>query len=132
MYEDLTGCVGIKENKQGKEYVKNADLYKALIESKEKGKPTDDFTKMVILMATKISTRLPYLDEEDRNDCIEYAIMDGITYYNRFNETKGTNAFAYMTSILLNGFAKGWRKLGKHEFPNSIMSRLDSGKIHSI
>jgi DNA-directed RNA polymerase specialized sigma subunit len=132
MYENLTGCSWIRENKQGKEYVKNADLLKALLESKEKGSPTDDFTKMVILMATKISTRLPYLDEEDRNDCIEYAIIDGITYYNRFNEKKGTNAFAYMTSILLNGFAKGWRKLGKHEFPNSIMSRLDSGKIHSI
>jgi len=132
MYENLTGCSGIRENKQGKEYVKNADLLKALLESKEKGSPTDDFTKMIILMATKISTRLPYLDEEDRNDCIEYAIIDGITYYNRFNEKKGTNAFAYMTSVLLNGFAKGWRKLGKHEFPNSIMSRLDSGKIHSI
>jgi len=132
MYENLTGCSGIKENKQGKEYVQNAKLYEALLDSKKQGKPTDDFTKMVILMATKISTRLPYIDEEDRNDCIEYAIMDGITYYNRFNENKGTNAFAYMTSILLNGFAKGWRKLGKHEFPNSIMSRLDSGKIHSI
>jgi DNA-directed RNA polymerase specialized sigma subunit len=132
MYENLTGCSWIRENKQGKEYVKNADLLKALLESQENGSPTDDFTKMVILMATKISTRLPYLDEEDRNDCIEYAIIDGITYYNRFNEKKGTNAFAYMTSILLNGFAKGWRKLGKHEFPNSIMSRLDSGKIHSI
>lgn len=131
MYENLTGCIAARD-KQGREYVKNADLYKALLESKKIGRPTDDFTKMIILMATKISTRLPYIDEEDRNECIEYAILDGITYYDRFKETKGTNAFAYMTSILLNGFAKGWRKLGKHEFPNSIMTRLDCGKIHSI
>ena len=132
MYENLTSCEGIKLNKQGKEYVQNARLLEELLASKKQGKCTDDFTKMIILMAHKIATRLPYLDEEDRNDCIEYAILDGVTYYNRFNENKGSNAFAYMTSILLNGFAKGWRKLGKHEFPNSIMSRLDGGKIHSI
>lgn len=123
---------GIK-TKGSKEYVSNPKLLEELLKSKEMGKPTEAFTKMVILIATNISKKLHYVDEDDRDDCIQYAIMDCLTYgYQKFDEKKSKNAFAYLTSVCSNGFAKGWRKLGYHDLPASNKTRLDSGEVYSI
>ena len=123
---------GIK-TKGSKEYVSNPKLLEELLKSKELGRLTDAFTKMVILIATDISKKLHYVDENDRDDCIQYAIMDCLTYgYQKFDESKSKNAFAYLTSVCSNGFAKGWGKLGYHDLPASKKTRLDSGEVYSI
>lgn len=133
MYEniDFKSTDGIKTKGSG-EYVQNARLCEEILKSKQQGAPTADFTKMVILLATNLSRRLQYMNPDDKDDCIQYAIMDCLSYYTSFDETKSTNAFAYLTSVCSNGFAKGWRKLGHHDFPASIMTRLDTGAIHSL
>jgi hypothetical protein len=32
-------------------------------------------------------------------------------YWERFDATKSNNPFAYFTSVIVNGIAKGWNKL---------------------
>lgn len=133
MYEnvDFKKTSGIKTRGSG-EYVNNARLFEEIMKSKELGRPTEDFTKMVILIATNASKKLPYMNEDDRDDCIQYAIMDCIAYYQSFDENKSHNPFAYLTSVCSNGFAKGWRRLGYHDCPASLVTRLDGGNVHSI
>lgn len=122
---------GLKR-KGSKDYVSNPQLLEELKKSRERGQPTDAFTKMIILIARNLSKRMPYIREEDRDDCISFAIMDCLAYYKSFDENKSKNAFAYLTSICSNGFAKAWRKLGYHDFPLSKITRLDTGNIHSL
>lgn len=133
MYENVNfkDTDGIKTKGSG-EYIQAAKLTEELLKSQAQGAPTDAFTKMVILLATNLSKKMKYVTEDDRQDCIQFAIMDCLTYYKGFDINKGSNAFAYLTSMCSNGFAKGWRKLGYHEFPSSIMTRLDGGNIHSL
>lgn len=133
MYENVNfnKTNGIKTKGSG-EYVQNARLFEELIKSKKQDKPTDDFTKMIILLASNLSRRMPYINPDDRDDCIEYAIMDCLAYYKSFDENKGKNAFAYLTSVCTNGFAKAWRKLGYHDLPSSLITRLDGGNVHSL
>ena len=55
--------------------------------------------------------------------------MDGI--FNDFDENVTQNAFAYITSICRNGFAKGWRNLGYMKLPQSMQVSL-SDNVYSI
>jgi hypothetical protein len=57
-------------------------------------------------------------------------MLDIALYWRGFNPDKYKNPFAYYTSMLSNGLAKGWNKMyGK--FKASEMTSLDNN-IHSF
>ena len=114
-------------------YVKNIDLYNEIVYCKahNNGLATDKLATRFIKIATKLSNKLIYNKPDDRDDCICYAVADCLKYFKDFDPTVSKNAFAYITSICSNGFAKGWRALGKMKFPDSIMVSL-SDNIYSI
>ena len=111
--------------------VKNADLKRELIKSKEQNKLTEEALDMFILMSNKFSRKFKYLYEEDREDCIQFAIMDCYLYWRGYNPEKSSNAFAYITQIIKNGFAKGWRRLNGN-MPKSVKISLSQTNIYSI
>lgn len=92
-------------------YVKNRDLLAEIIKSKEQNELTPAAIKMLMTMAREISKVFKYKYEEDREDCISYAMEDILKYWRGFDPSKSSNAFAYFTQMCKNGFAKGWRAL---------------------
>lgn len=81
-------------------------------------------------MAENLSKHKPYKYPEDREDCICSAMLDIALYWRGFDPQKYDNPFAYYTSLLSNGLAKGWNKIyGK--FKASEMTSLDNN-IHSF
>ena len=112
------------KNKAGKEYVKNKELLEEMIKSKEQDELTPRAIKMLTLICENII--------RDRQDCLQGAILDCLMYWRSFNPEKSSNPFAYFSSVAANGIGKQWRKLGKLNFPNSIMTRIDGSQIHSL
>jgi len=112
-------------------YVKNKELREELIKSKEQDKLTKEALNMFILMANKFSTNFTYIYEEDREDCISFAIMDCYQYWRGYKPEKSPNAFAYITQIIKNGFAKGWRKLYGN-MPKSSKISVSQNNIYSL
>lgn len=112
-------------------HVKNTDLREQLILSKEKNELTKEALDMIILMAKKFSGNFTYIYEEDKEDCISFAIMDCYLYWRSYDPEKSKNAFAYITQIQKNGFAKAWRKLYGH-FPKSKKVSISQNNIYSI
>ena len=94
-------------------YVKNRDLLEQIIISKDASALTKEAIDMFILMSERFGTKMQYLNPMDRDDCKAQAIMDCYLYWHNFNPDKSSNAFAYFTQIIKNGYAKGWRKLHK-------------------
>lgn len=92
-------------------YVKNKDLLAEIVKSKEKGELTPQALEMLMKMAREISKVFKYKYEEDREDCISYAVEDILKYWRNFDPAKSANAFAYYTQMIKNGSAKGWRIL---------------------
>jgi len=111
-------------------HVKNKDLREELIKSKAQDKLTDEAINMFMLMAKKFATNFTYIYEEDKQDCIAVAIMDCYLYWRGYDPEKSANAFAYITQIVKNGFAKAWRKL--HNIPKSKFISISSNNIYSI
>ena len=112
-------------------YVKNADLRAELIKSKDQGKLSSVALDMFIKMANRFSMKFKYKYEEDREDCIQFAVMDCYQYWRGYKPEKSTNAFAYITQIIKNGFAKGWRKLHGN-IPESKKISVSRNKIYSL
>lgn len=119
-------------SKKSGHYVKNADLRKELIRSHEIGELTPEALTMCTMIAERLSDKLQYTHPEDKEDCIAFAVMDILRYWHNYNPEKSDNAFAYVTSIAKNGLAKGWRSLGRLNFPASKMLSIERTNIFSI
>lgn len=101
----------IKKDKTGREYVSNPLLLKEIIEAQKVGRLNDAIIEMFSLMVENIQRKKYYKDPQDREDCSAVALMDCVMYWERFDPTKSNNPFAYFTSVIVNGIAKGWNKL---------------------
>lgn len=107
-------------------YLKNSDLLEEIRRSKAKGSLTNTAVNMFIRLANESSKKLKYKNPKDREDCIASAIEDLLRYWDRFNEEKSTNAFAFYSQIAKNGFAKGWKKLYNSDMGVPISISHDS------
>ena len=85
---------------------------------------------MFRVMINNIMSKKKYNDIENKKDCMQQAFLDILLYFNSFDETKFSNPFAYFTSVVSNGIAKGWNKCAG-KIKTSDMISLDNN-IHSI
>lgn len=92
-------------------YINPQELREEVIKSRELNELTPRAVIMFQTMAKEASKKLRYRDEEDRKDCIAFAMMDVVRYWRSYNPEKSKDPFAYFTQMIKNGFAKGWRKL---------------------
>ena len=115
-----------------REYVKNKDLLVEIIKSKEQDELTPEAVRMLSLIAENVIKKMVYQNPDDRDDCLQGALLDVLMYWRSFDPTKSSNPFAYFSSICVNGIGKMWRKLGRVNFPSSLMTRLDGNTIHSL
>lgn len=102
-----------------KNYLNNKDLYNEIVKSKEQGKLTRDAEKMLILLAERAIRKMKYVDDDDRQDCLQFALLDLLKYWKNFNP-KYTNAFAYFTEIAKRGYAKGWNKIHPTKYKDTM------------
>ena len=109
-----------------KNYLNNKDLYAEIVISKEEDKLTRKAEKMLQMLAERAINRLNYVNEEDRKDCLQFALLDLWKYWRNFNP-KYPNAFAYFTEIAKRGYAKGWNKI----HPNKYKGTLSIDRINS-
>lgn len=121
-----------------KNYLNNKDLHAAMSESKEKGELTPTAQKMLMLLAERAIRKMRYVNEDDRNDCLQFAMLDLLKYWKNFNPIY-PNAFAYFTEIAKRGYAKGWNKIHPNKYKGTISidgfgnsSGDDQGGIYSI
>lgn len=118
-----------------KHYLNNKDLYLEIIESKKNNKLTKNAENMFILLTARVASKLPYLDPSDREDCMGFAHLDVFKYWRNFDPEKSSNAFAYYTSIIKRGLAKGWNHLHPKKYEGTIRmsgSNEDSDGLYSI
>ncbi len=115
--------------KRKKQYLNNASLLEQVKLSKLQGSLTKEAETMFVLLATQTIKKLPYVYSADRDDCLQYALLDLLKYWKGFNADKYTNAFAYYTEICKKGYAKGWNKLHPKKYANTI--RIGGAHEHS-
>lgn len=124
---------GIKVDKTGREYVSNAGLLREIEISKEKDRLTDNAIQMLLLIIENIQRKRYYKDPEEKKDCASAAMYDILKYWRNFDPSKSKNPFAFFTSMITNGIAKGWDILHPEtkRCPGARFTSLDNN-IHSL
>lgn len=108
-----------------KNYLNNKDLYNEIVESKKQDRLTPNAEKMLILLAERAIRKMKYVYDEDREDCLQFAILDLLKYWRNFNP-QYTNAFAYFTEIAKRGYAKGWNHIHPKKYKDTLsIDRVD-------
>ena len=112
--------------KANKYYINNRDFTNEIIRCKygylneetgyqhKAGELSPKAIEYFVLLANRTIDRLHFSNPLDREDCIQSALLDLLRYWKKFNEEKSTNAFAYFTQIVKNGYAKEFKKIHKH------------------
>lgn len=126
-FEDIAG---LRTSKQGKIYVSNDVLLEEVMKSKERDELTPKALKMFDLMIQNISSKKYYNNPDDKKDCWQSAYLDILMYWRGFDPEKTSNAFAYFTSLIINGLNKGWHKCTGKLKTSDIVS-LDNN-IHTL
>lgn len=92
-------------------YVKNSDLFKEIVECKQKGELSHKALEMFQIMIKKIGLNFRYRNPSDREDCESEAMLSILKYWRRFDETRFKNAFAYFTQCIKNGYGLGYNRI---------------------
>ena len=118
-------------------YINNPDLYKALVEFKNKinamkeGDPRPQIPNYVGDAILKISRRLAtkpnFVNYSYREDMIADAIENCVMYIDRFNPEKSQNPFAYITQICWNAML---RRIAKEKKQELIKKKLRLQAYH--
>lgn len=128
---DVEKFIKTLDEKKG-DYVPNGVLLAELKKCKELGRVTDDCAKMFVAIASRLSNKLTYKTPEDKEDCVQRAVLDCLKYWDRFDPDKGENPFSYFTTVCTNGLGKGWEELGYTDLPHSMRVSLSASNIYSI
>ena len=91
------------------DYVKNADLMKAILESKEKGSLTPETISMFYLMIQGISKKMAYKDPEDK--AASKAALDFFKYALEHDTEAMTLDYVPLTSAQKAEVKKIWSQI---------------------
>ena len=114
------------KKRKSKNYLNNRDLYDQMVLSKEQNILTKEAEKMLMLLAERAINRMRYVSEDDRKDCLQFALLDLLKYWRNFNP-KYPNAFAYFTEIAKRGYAKGWNKIHPKKYKGTLSINSGAG-----
>lgn len=96
-----------------KKYMTNKDLYVEIVISREMGRLTPEAARLLMLLGKNVVKKMYYRNPQDREDCLQEAMLNCFRFWYNFDESKGTNAFAYFTEVIKRGLAKAWNNLHK-------------------
>jgi|TARA_R110002096_G_scaffold99543_6_gene220539 DNA-directed RNA polymerase specialized sigma subunit len=119
-----------KKRRKSRNYLNNRDLYDQMVLSKDQDVLTKEAEKMLILIAERAINKMKYVSEDDRNDCLQFAILDLLKYWRNFNPIY-PNAFAYFTEIAKRGYAKGWNKIHPKKYKGTLSMTNHNGNSES-
>jgi len=119
-------------------YVKNSDLLAEIVEFKRTGKASEELGKMLMTIAENFSSKGSFAGYTWKKDMQSEAVLTCLKYVKNFDETRSTNAFAYITQICKNSFLTYIKDQNKHSdikdicykrYMQMVNNRVDDGAI---
>jgi DNA-directed RNA polymerase specialized sigma subunit len=91
--------------KRKKNYLNNKDMMAELGKCHEQGKMTDEFAKMIMLLAERYGSRYEYSDYSPHiEDMKSVAVANVVRAWRSFDLEKYNNPFAYFTQAIKHTF----------------------------
>lgn len=93
------------KKRRTKNYLNNPDIIKQWKLSAEQDAMNDEFTKMMMLLTRKYSSKMRFnVCDSFRDDMEAFALMTVSKVWRSFNPDKSNNPFAYFTQVIKRAF----------------------------
>lgn len=94
-----------EKKKRGKNnYLNNKDMLAQVVLSKQQGRMTNELSKMMMLLADRYGRHPWFMGYTYIDDMKASALLTVVRFWDRFDETKYSNAFAYFTQMIKRAF----------------------------
>ena len=113
-----------------KKYITNKELHCELVVACAKGQLTPKLLNYFQLLVRGVSSKLTYINPEDRRDCESEAMYKLLLYWKNYNPEITNNAFAYLTEITKRGLAWGFNKIHKRNSDGDYFEIISFVKIY--
>lgn len=119
--------------KRGKYYIDKEKFTNDILESKRKGRLTNEAFEQMQLLVDRLfnSGKLKYLDPNDREDCRSRVWIDLLSGWHKFSEER-KDAFSYFTSFVFTGAAKEWNALHAKNNKYNVIHMSGGGEDNEI
>lgn len=115
--------------KKKKNFLNNKDLLRAWYESNEIGEMTEEFSKMIMLLTQRYSSKATFkVCESFMDDMVAYAYVSVSNSWQKFTPDKfdNPNPFAYFTTVIRHAFFQYQNHERKHrDGKNEVL--IDAG-----
>lgn len=119
----------IYNKRSGTQYVSQQELFIEWSKSIEQGKCTDKLIMYFRRIAKRFMSSLQYINKQDINACVEYAVAEAWQKWDTFNPERSSNIFSYFTTMIANDIKLHYRLITKgKDLAISIESLFDSNK----
>ena len=116
-----------------KNYINNPDMLKEVIKSKEQGRMTDTFARMIMLLVKRYSSQGSYRDYTYVEDMEGYAMLIVCKVWNSFDPEKYDNPFAYFTQTIKRAFWQYMHVEEKHrDIRDAILVKEGESPSHTF
>lgn len=85
-------------------YLNNKDMMEQLRLSKQQGSMTNEFANMMVMLAAKFAKSPQYHNYTFIDDMQQYALLQVCRAWDKFDEAKYDNCFAFYTQMIKNCF----------------------------
>lgn len=100
-------------------YVNNKQLKNEIVKCLDTKIMSNELTDMVMQICERLSNKYKYTYYVDKEDCISFSFIEVFQYWHKYDPTRSSNAFAFITSIAFKGLNKGFKIVkGKIELIN--------------
>ena len=119
----------IYNKRSGSQYVSQRELFEEWSKSIEQGKCTDTLIVYFRRIGKRFLESLPYINNCDRNACVEYATAEAWQKWHTYDPERTANIFSYFTTMIANDIKLHYRHITKGKELNiSIESLFESNK----
>ncbi len=117
--------------KKKKNYLNNKDMLAELQRCHDAGEMTDEFAKMIMLLADRYGSRYEYSDYSPHiEDMKAVAVMNIVRAWRSFNPEKSNNPFAYFTQAVKHTFWQYVSQEKKHRLNRDALL-IENGELPS-
>lgn len=121
------------EYRKNEHYLSNREMFEELMKCQENKEISDKLGNMFTLMANRYATRPNFSSYSYLDEMIDNAIVSCCAAFMKFDSSKGSNTFAYFTSVIHNAFIHVLNRERRHqEIRDTLLIKDGMNPSHSF
>lgn len=111
-------------------YIQGSDFQNEYKLSQQQGEPTKRLISMFELIARRYSSKYNNLCQMDTESCINYAVMEAYSKWDKYDKNRSENIFAFFTQMIKNDLTAHYNELNGDNYRHVSIDAIFINRDH--